>query len=257
MSFGARESDWRQALYAGRFEDAHKLYLMADAPDPEVRRALSALADIVEFVREKSWPRASRRLQRLEEKPPLVDWTALEAELDRLAESSRSLDRMEPEEAMALLEGEAVAWFPAEAANLQGTARIYSGDPEAARQDFRRAVELDPRHYRALTNLGNAALEAGEVDEAIACYERALAVNDDFANAHHNLGVAYRRKGQVGRSVRQLRRAQRVQQRSERERAREGLGEGPGKGGLKILRWVLYALVALTLVAILRGRGFL
>lgn len=251
------ETEWRAALADGRFEEAHKLYLLGDAPDPEVRRALAGLVDVVEFVREKSWTRALRRLERLEEDRSLIDWASLRNEIESLSSSSSSLDQVQPEEALKTLDSVEHRWFPAEAANQRGTARVFSGDVSTAQQDFREAVEKDPRHYRALTNLGNAALEAGEVDEAIAYYEQALAVNDDFANAHHNLGVAYRRQGKVGRSVRQLRRAQRVQQRSEQERAREGLGQGAGKSGLKALRWVLYALVAAAVLALLRGQGMI
>jgi tetratricopeptide (TPR) repeat protein len=257
VSGPAEAMGWRSALGTGRFEEAHRLYLLAGAPDPNMRRALSALADVTELVREKSWSRATRRLARLEERPALLDWSELEAELATLAGSSRHLDRIEPQEALALLESGPSRWFPAEAANQRGTANAFSGAVTHARSDFELAVELDPRHYRALTNLGNALLEAGEVEEAIACYQRALAVNDEFANAHHNLGVAYRRQGKVAASVRQLRRAQRAQQRAERERAREGLGEGAGKRGMQLLRWLLYALVAIALFTVLRGRGLI
>lgn len=262
MGTGTVEIEWRSALSDGRFEEAHKLYLLGDAPDPEVRRALAGLVDVVEFVREKSWTRALRKLERLEElpsviDPSLLDWAALRDEIASLSDSSSNLDQVRPDEALQILESRDHRWFPAEAANQRGTARVFSGDIPAAQQDFREAVEKDPRHYRALTNLGNAALEAGEVEKAIGYYERALSVNEDFANAHHNLGVAYRRQGKVGRSVRQLRRAQRVQHRSEQERVREGLGEGTGKTGLKALRWVLYALVAAAVLILLRGQGFL
>jgi tetratricopeptide (TPR) repeat protein len=156
-----------------------------------------------------------------------------------------------------LLADSDVRWFPAEAANQRGTARIYSGEVEKAKREFIGGTELDPRHYRAHTNLGNAWLETGQVDEAIACYQRALAVNDEFANAHHNLGVAYRRRGEIARSVRQLRRAQRVQQRTDREQARERVSAGGGQAGLKALRWVLYGAVALVLLLVLRSRGLL
>jgi tetratricopeptide (TPR) repeat protein len=255
VTLGSAGLDWRAALEGGRFEEAHRLYLLAEAPDPDVRRALSALVDVTEFVREKSWARAARRLERLEAKPPLIDWQALAVEVELLAGSSRHLERIEPEEALARLEKGSYRWFPAEAANQRGTAHALSGDSEDARREFSLAVELDPRHFRALTNLGNSSLEAGDSEGAIGFYQRALALNDEFANAHHNLGVAYRRQGKVAASVRQLRRAQRVQHRGERERARENLGAGAGKSGLKALRWALYLLMALALVVILRGRG--
>jgi tetratricopeptide (TPR) repeat protein len=251
------EHSWREALEAGHFDEAHRLYLLLESPEPGLRRALSTLADLEALVRDKAWARAGKRLERLDERPPVLDWPRLEAELERLASSSRELDRIQPEDALRLLDSVDTRWFVAEEANQRGTASVYGGDPKGARQHFREAVELDPSHYRALTNLGNALLETGEVDEAISCYQRALTLNDEFANAHHNLGVAYRRQGKVGASVRELRRAQRVQQRVGRERDREAIGEGGGKAGLKALRWLLYALVVLAALGILRAGGLL
>jgi tetratricopeptide (TPR) repeat protein len=251
--------DWRESLAAARFEEAHRRFLMSpDAgTDASSRRALEALADLQQFVRDKAWGRAQRRLERIDEKPPLLDWTALASELELLAEGARRLERLEPDEALELLAAGEVRFFPAELANQQGTARVYAGEIDEAKREFLASIELDPRHYRAHTNLGNAWLESGDVDAAIACYERALAVNDEFANAHHNLGVAYRRRGDVGRSVRQLRRAQRAQQQSEKEHARERLSESGGGTGLKALRWLLYAALAAVVLAILKNRGLI
>lgn len=250
-------SDWRTALEAGRFDEAYRLHLLLADGTPEVRRALAALADVQELVREKSWARARRRLERLEERPQLLDWSELDSELERLEASARSLEQVQLEEARERLEPLQGGWFQAEVANQRGTAYVYSGDLEEAKSEFGDALERDPRHYRALTNLGNAHLEAGEIDEAIACYKRAIELNEEFAGAHHNLGVAYRRQGRVGQSVRQLRRAQRVVQRSERDRARQSLGSGGSGAGLKVLRWTLYGLVALTLYALLRNGGLI
>ena len=86
-------------------------------------------------------------------------------------------------------------------------------------------------------------------------YERALALNDTFGNAHHNLGVAYRRKGQVGKSVRALRKAQGASQKQIREEARESLRSGVGGGLAKYGRWLVYFVVAAALFLLLRSRG--
>ena len=251
---------WREALAAGRFDDAYRLFVVSGAEESEPNgretlRSISVLADVLQLIREKSWDMARRKLDRLDEPPPLLDWDSLSADLERLAETSEYLEQRDAEEALAELQESRLRWFDAEAANQRGTAKIYLGEVEAATAEFARAVELDPRHFRALTNLGNAKLESGEVDEAIGYYRRALEVNDEFPNAHHNLGVAYRRQGKIGLSVKHLRRAQRVQQRVERERARERVG-GAGEAGLKALRWSLIGLGVLALYMILRTQGF-
>ena len=247
---------WEEAVARGRFDEAERLYIIQEEGDPDVRQALAGLADLLSAMREKAWARVRKRLERLEELPELLDQEALRAEVELLEGFSRRLDRTDPDELLGELEAARVHWFRAEMANQVGTVHIYAGRFEAARNGFEEALEHDPRHYRALTNLGNALLEEGEVDEAIDCYQRALALNEEFANAHHNLGVAYRRKGEVGKSVRHLRRAQRVQQRTEREQAREQVGRS-GQAGMKALRWVLWGVTALVIFMILRNQGLI
>ncbi len=248
---------WRDALEAGRFDEAQKLYLLSEEDDNEVRRGLHALKEIHEAVREKAWRRAKRLLEALEDAPPVVDWSQIRGEIERLEEVSQQINHAQTEEALASLQAFPFRWFRAEVANQQGTAHAFAGDYPEAREAFEQATELDPKHYRALTNLGNVYLEEDAFDKAIECYEQALRLNEDFANAHHNLGVAYRRNGQVGKSVRHLRRAQRVRNRTEQERAREELGDGAAKAGLKAIRWVLYGAVAVILFIILRNQGFI
>lgn len=261
MSDQAVIGEWRQAMEQGRFDEAYRIYLVSGRSESEPEgleklRALAALADVLQYVRERAWLRARQKLERLEDPPPLLDWKGVQGELVQLQQSSEALEQREAETAMGLLSGFESRWFAAEAVNQRGTARIYLGEFEVATDDFARAVELDPRHFRALTNLGNAHLEAGRVDEAIACYQQALAVNDEFANAHHNLGVALRRQGKIGASVKHLRRAQRVQQRVDQERARERIGSG-GQAGLKALRWSFIALGVLVLYVLLSRSGYL
>jgi tetratricopeptide (TPR) repeat protein len=98
--------------------------------------------------------------------------------------------------------------------NKRGVARIGLDRREFARADFAAALESVGGYAPALTNLGNLLLEDGDVRGAIAHYDRAIASDREYALAHLNLGVAYKRLGRIADSVRELREAQRLEQRS-------------------------------------------
>ena len=51
------------------------------------------------------------------------------------------------------------------------------------------------------TNLGNALLQKGSVDEAIAHCQKALHIRPDSAEAHYNLGIALLQKGNVDEAI--------------------------------------------------------
>ncbi len=98
--------------------------------------------------------------------------------------------------------------------NKRGVARIGLDRRELARADFAAALESVSGYAPALTNLGNLLLEDGDTQGAIAQYERAISSDREYALAHLNLGVAYKRLGRIAESVRALREAQRLEQRS-------------------------------------------
>jgi tetratricopeptide (TPR) repeat protein len=116
---------------------------------------------------------------------------------------------------------------------------LETSRPEEARDAYRRAIELDPIHADAHTNLGRLLHEAGEVkaaeahyrqalaaepndvtasfnlavaledqdrvDDAIAAYQRVLAADGSYADAHYNLARLYERQGRGVVAVRHLR----------------------------------------------------
>ena len=86
-----------------------------------------------------------------------------------------------------------------------GVLHAIHEENEQARQVFGQAAEADPGHYRAISNIGNLELQAGNLQEAEAAQRRAIALNPDFAGAHHNLGVALRKQGRVNDSVKAIR----------------------------------------------------
>lgn len=78
---------------------------------------------------------------------------------------------------------DAEAWF-------ERGCETEAGDPAAARDAYRRALELDPAHFDARVNLGRLLHEAGEIGAAEANYRLALGVRPGDATAAFNLGVA-------------------------------------------------------------------
>jgi len=116
---------------------------------------------------------------------------------------------------------------------------IEASRPEEAREAYRRAVELDPVHADAHTNLGRLLHESGEIaaaeahyrqalqarphdvtawfnlavaledagriDEAVNAYERVIAEDARYADAHYNLARLYEQMGRGVAAVRHLR----------------------------------------------------
>jgi tetratricopeptide (TPR) repeat protein len=71
------------------------------------------------------------------------------------------------------------------------TGHRMAGRIGAARDAYRRALELNPRHEDALYYLGNMELELGDYDEALSAWARLVQVNPGSARAHSRLGDLY------------------------------------------------------------------
>jgi tetratricopeptide (TPR) repeat protein len=243
--------NWKNALQQGHAEEALKRYQQTDNSDAATREMLESLATMQTLLREKNVSKIkSLSFQNVPQwAKALVD--DLTPQLATLAEAQKCLDRHQAEKVLELLNDVQHPLLLAEVETLRGTALIYDNDTFGAKAAFEKALSYDPKHYRAITNLGNLSLEANHLDQAISFYERALKLNEHFANAHHNLAVAYRKKGEVGKSVKALKQAQRVSQQNLRQEAR-GILRSPQT--TKYLRWVFLALAALILFLFLRNR---
>ena len=68
---------------------------------------------------------------------------------------------------------------------LDGAGRLSEAIAE-----YRRALDHNPNHLEALTNLGVALASQGRMDEAARHFQRVLAVDPENADAHANLGLA-------------------------------------------------------------------
>lgn len=255
----SRVPDWRERLAEGELEAALSAYVRFGPEEEGVRETLEDLHSVLSFVKSKAFGRAERLLSGIAHRPDWFDWEHFRASFEGIRDASAALDEREHEKTEELLSRVGHPCFRAEAANIRGTALIFAGEFARARELFEEALVFDPGHYRALTNLGNAALEDGDPDSAIEYYNRAINLNSDFANAHHNLGVAWRRKGNIGRSIAALKAGQKAQQRFEQAEAREKLGSmtkrlGRGSGS-RYFRWLVWGAAAAGAYWFLVARG--
>lgn len=65
--------------------------------------------------------------------------------------------------------------------------------------------------------LGNLYFDAGDLAGAEQSYKRAIAEDPTHASAHHNLGVVYRRRGDIARSIKMLKKARKLELRHPRQ----------------------------------------
>ena len=238
------ETNWETLLANQQYTAAARVYTLVPERDVTIQRSLDALADVVDLQRDRLYKRASERIERLEDRAEQMNFEAMLAENELFATVSGLLEQRDIAGALDALGDMGEWYFTSEALTLRGTALIYEGDMADAETLFTQVIELDPRHYRAITNLGNIALERGDTDEAIELYLRAIELNETFPNAHHNLGVAYRKKRQIGKSVQALKKAQRFSQKHDREEAREQLGKMTGAANFgKYLKWLAYGVI--------------
>jgi len=89
----------------------------------------------------------------------------------------------------------------------QAIDRLNSDDISAAIQMYREALKLDPSDPTALTGLGAALDESGELESAIDCYRKALKAAPDDVIAHSGLGVVYEQQGNIDVATREYRAA--------------------------------------------------
>lgn len=83
----------------------------------------------------------------------------------------------------------------AEGWNRRATAYYMLGAYERSEADVARVLQLEPRHFGALSGLGLIHTARERFDAAIAAYERALAVDPNLPGARINLDTLRRRQG--------------------------------------------------------------
>lgn len=89
---------------------------------------------------------------------------------------------------------------------------VYKNKEEYAQaiEWFRKAVTINPNHWRAQFNLGYAAFSLKRYDEALEALLQAVALNPDDAYGHSNLGRLLLNFGEEDEAIRHLRIAMRL-----------------------------------------------
>ncbi len=77
----------------------------------------------------------------------------------------------------------------ADSLNGAGFAALERGDPSAAADLLRRAVEIDPRHKWAWNNLGRALRKLNKPEEALKAFDRQIEINAYDLYAYDNRGA--------------------------------------------------------------------
>ena len=88
-----------------------------------------------------------------------------------------------------------------------GNALVGRGQVDEAIAHYRQALEIKPDDVMTHTNLGVALAGRGQLDEAIAHHRTALTIKPDLAEAHNNLAIALAARGQIDEAIVHYRRA--------------------------------------------------
>jgi tetratricopeptide (TPR) repeat protein len=117
--------------------------------------------------------------------------------------------------------------------NSRGMAWERADNLEKAREDYEKAIEVNPDYANAYNNRGNIKSKQKDYDGAIEDYDRAIGLNAFFVEAHCNRGIAKENLGYFSEALEDFDRA--IKLNSEyvdayfrRGRVREHLGDYTG-----------------------------
>jgi len=94
--------------------------------------------------------------------------------------------------------------------NNLGNAFLQKGQTEEAIAHIREAVRINPAISEAMNNLGLALLQKGQTGEAIALFREAVRINPSYSEPHNNLGYALLQKSQAEEAIAHFREALRI-----------------------------------------------
>lgn len=152
------------------------------------------------------WSRVQRRLG------DLAGELVLDEYRDQLNQAQQLLGGGDPAAAIDVLEALLTAKPDhGQALIVLGEARLVARDPERAREAFERALKLRPADPAALVGHGLALVTLARFEPAIGPLSRAVAeAGGDraiLADAYRGLGVAWRRRADLDKAIRELRKA--------------------------------------------------
>jgi Flp pilus assembly protein TadD len=93
-------------------------------------------------------------------------------------------------------------------------------------QHFERAVQMQPRHAKALAGLGEQYLQAGDLEKANTVLERSVSVNPNDSKAQYDLALVLSKLGKTYEARQHM-------ERSRALKTAEDLGNNPAAGAVK------------------------
>jgi tetratricopeptide (TPR) repeat protein len=101
--------------------------------------------------------------------------------------------------------------------NLGGVL-LKDGRVDQAREQFQKALDINPNDTEAMNELGVATMQQGKTEDAIALYLRALEIAPNKAETHINLGVALLQKGEPEKAANHFQHAAQIEPRNAKAR---------------------------------------
>ena len=92
-----------------------------------------------------------------------------------------------------------------------GLSYFNMGNFSLAAEGFQKAVNLQPKFYRASFDLGRSLAKLSRFDDALKAYKQTLAVNPDFYAAHYEMALLLTVQQQTAAAVRHLKETVRIQ----------------------------------------------
>jgi tetratricopeptide (TPR) repeat protein len=218
-------ADWRSSLERQQYEEALarlKALSLVGQGDTEHQDALERLVMFFESLRAKNYLGA-KRINRSGWSALDVPVMGLDENLDALITAEESWRNGDERVRAALQPALEHPLTRAEANNQLGVLEAVCEKPDLARSHFQAALATDPRHYRAITNLGNLELEIDNLQTAEMRYREALKLNPEYSVAYNNLAAVLKRQGKRGEAVDMLKKSQRMSLKEIRQQNRKGV----------------------------------
>jgi len=97
-----------------------------------------------------------------------------------------------------------------------GQALAAAGKPEEARDEYAKALNIDPSYVSAMVSMSSYYNLHGNYDEAISCLNAALNIRPDSDQAHYNLALAYSGQGKTAQAIAEYRAALQINPRHDK-----------------------------------------
>jgi tetratricopeptide (TPR) repeat protein len=192
----------------------------------EAENAVTRVVEALEALRAKNYEGATKTSLDGWESLLQLEVIGVPAALAALVEADGNWRSSEDKVRDALARARDCWLTRAEAENSLGVLEAVVENTDTARGHFQAALAADPRHYRAITNLGNLELESGNLERAEELYKQVIQINPDYSVVYNNLAAVMRKRGKRFESVEYLKKSQRLYMRELRGQTK---GTGIGK----------------------------